>query len=111
MTLFATVLQCPLVEQMTVGDDANYRSHLFNLRQDMTADGDGDSLGCSQVHDHLSNFDHRLGIQAIGGLIQEQELRLRNQRHGDAQPLLHPQGVGARLPFLVSPQSNLGEHF
>ena len=33
------------------------------------------------------------GVEAVGGLVEEQQLRLAQQRRGDAEPLPHPQRV------------------
>lgn len=46
------------------------------------------------------------GIQAVGGFVQDHDLRLVEQRLRDPQTLLHPQGIG----FELFPDTHLHTH-
>ena len=50
-----------------------------------------------RMKSHLGDAD---GVQAVDGLVQDQQLRVVHHRQGDGQPLLHPQGV-LGVAFLV----------
>ena len=46
----------------------------------------------------LPHLGDALGVQAVDGLVQDQQVRVPHQGQGDAQALLHPQGeVAHRL--------------
>jgi hypothetical protein len=53
--------------------------------------------GRAVVGDGAHEFAHvgdALRVKAVGRLVQHKQLWIAEQRGGDAQPLLHPEGVG-----------------
>ena len=46
------------------------------------------------------------GVEAVRGLVQEQQLRIVDQRGGQLEPLLHAQGVLVRLAVALFPQAH-----
>ena len=49
------------------------------------------------------------GVEAVSRLVQDQQLRVPGQRHRDAEPLLHAQGVGALEAVLVLGEADQGK--
>ena len=56
---------------------------------------------------HGADLGHASRVQAVGGLVKEQHLRVAQQGVGDAQPLLHTHGVGAELAVGSRRESHL----
>ena len=63
----------------------------------MTGDHHGDPSRGWQTGDQLADLVDAGGVQPVGGLVQDEELGLSQQGHGQTQPLLHAQGIGPRL--------------
>ena len=55
-----------------------------------------------QLEEQLPELHNALRVQAVDGLIQEEELRVVHESQGQAQPLLHAQREGLELLFPVS---------
>ena len=108
--LLAQTVERTLIQQAAGRDDADDRRHLLDLGKDMRADDHRDAPFAAQTHDHLAHLDHGLRVQPVRRLVQQQELRLRDQRHRDAQPLLHPQRVVPRLLALMAGQTDLPQN-
>lgn len=68
--------------------------HPFQLAQEMAADEDGPALFAKAPH-QFAHLDDPRRVKAICGLVQKQQLRIRKQRHRQAEALLHPQRVTA----------------
>ena len=60
----------------------------------MTGDDDGTAL-VGQVPHKVAQLDNALRIQAILGLIEDEDLRIGQKRHGQRQTHLHARGEGA----------------
>jgi hypothetical protein len=67
---------------------------------------DRQSLLGGEVGDLLPHLGARLGIEAGGGLIEEQHLRALHEAHGDVELALHAAGVGARAASSASSSSS-----
>ncbi len=57
---------------------------------------DREALLGGEVGDLLPHVRARLGVEAGGGLVEEQHLRAVDESHGDVELALHPTGVRAR---------------
>lgn len=79
--------QCAVVEHRdAVGEPAGFL-------QTLGGEKDRDSALC-QVPDDLPNGAAAAHVQAGGGLIQEDDARVPDQRHGQIQPALQAAGLG-----------------
>ncbi len=65
-------------------------------------------MGLAQVVDQGANLDHLGGVQADGGLVQDNDLRLPQQRGGDAHPLAVAFGKVADQPPFHPLQAGAG---
>jgi hypothetical protein len=73
--------QWALVAQFPRVDDAHGISHLLDLRQDVGGDDHRHSLLPGQRHDQLPDLGDPGRVQAIGRFVQQNQLRIRQQRH------------------------------
>ena len=71
----------------------------------MAGDHDGDALAgeLDQQPAHLLDTGR---VQAVGGLVEDEQLGLAGQRQGDPEALLHAHGVGAHQAVLVLGQAH-----
>ena len=54
------------------------------------------ALALAERTDEPAHVGHPGGVEAVGGLVEDQQLGVLEQRGGDAEALLHAQRVGAR---------------
>ncbi len=69
--------RCFIGDDAPVGDDDGARAHLVNLFQDVS--GDDHQFVLAQFVDEPAHLMLLIGIQTIGGLVQDQDLRVMNQ--------------------------------
>ena len=66
---------------------------LLHLAEEVAGEQYGDPpLG--EASDELAHLVHLLWVQAVGGLIEDEQLRPAEERLGDAEALAHPVRVG-----------------
>ena len=84
-------------------------------RQQVAADQDRLALA-GEVHEHVADPADALGVEAVGGLVEDDRVRVAEQHAGQPEPLAHAERVGAqplagdrrqadRLEHLVDPRS------
>ena len=56
--------------------------------------------------DDVAEPDPLIGVQAGGGFIQDQNLRVVQKGLGNAQSALHPAGIGGAFPFQIVPKAD-----
>ena len=95
---------------MALPDDADPRRDRLDLEEQVAADEDGHVLIGRQAGDEVAHVLHALGIEAVGGLVQQQQPGLSEQGLSDAQTLLHAQAVPADLvvPAVLEPHPREG---
>ena len=62
----------------------------------MGGDHDGDAAVVGEPHDQVADLGHTGRVQAIGRLVQQEQLGAGDQGHRDAEALFHAQRVLAR---------------
>ena len=80
--------QSALVAQAPGTDDANSVGQLLDLGQGGRGDHDRYPLLAGEGHDELADLGHVDRVEPLGGLVQQQERRVRQERHGQSEPLL-----------------------
>ena len=78
--------QRSLKQYMAVVDDADLLDHLLHLAQKVARDQ-------HHVPDERAHLLNARGVQTVRRLIQNQQLRAAQQRHGNAEPLLHAERI------------------
>src|SRR5699024_1906941 len=78
-----------LLDQLPVVDDAVPCGEFGQLAQDVAGYEDCDAFFLVQLQDQVPDLLHALRVQAVGALIQEEELRVPYECDGDGQALLH----------------------
>ena len=81
-------------------DDPDVVGQQGNLGEDMAGEQDGLAPFVAQRPDEVPHLGNANGVQAVDGLVQDQQLRVVHHRQGDGQPLFHAQGV-LGVAFLV----------
>ena len=81
-------------------DDPDVVGQQGDLGEDMAGDQDGLAPLIAQRPNEVPHLGNADGVQAVDGLIQNQQLRVVHHRQGDSQPLFHTQGV-LGVAFLV----------
>ena len=81
-------------------DDPDVVGQQGDLGEDVAGDQDGLAPFVAQRPDEVPHLGNADGVQAVDGLVQDQQLRVVHHRQGDGQPLFHAQGV-LGVAFLV----------
>ena len=71
-------------------DDHELVGGVLHLAHQVAGDEDGAALG-GQPADQLADPVHAFGVEAVDRLVEQQHLRVAQQRAGDAEPLAHAQ--------------------
>ena len=90
----AEVLQAlggAVVDQHAAVDEEDRVAHLGQLGEDVRTDEDRLALARQQPHE-LLELDPRLRVQPGGGFVQQQHVRIVQQRAAQAEPLRHALG-------------------
>src|SRR3984957_965697 len=90
----AQFLQAVLEDQPPGPHHAHVRADLLDLGQQVRGHEDRGAVG-GDVPDEAAHLAGALRVQAVGGLVQDDQLAGLEQAGRDAQPLLHAQRVGA----------------
>src|SRR2546425_12401937 len=77
---------------MALSDDADAVADLLHLVQKVAAQEDGAALS-GEAWDQLAHLARAGRVEAIGRLVQDNQLGVTQKRGGDAEALLHAQGV------------------
>ena len=80
-------------DEATASEDRDPIGDLLHLREDVARDEHGPALG-AEAPQEVAHLDDPGGIEAVGGLVEDQQRGILEQRRGDAEALLHPQRVG-----------------
>ena len=81
-------------DETAASHDRDPIRHLLDLREDVAGDEHRAALG-PEAPQQTSDLDDPGRVQAVGRLIEDQQRGVLEQRGGDAEPLLHPERVGA----------------
>ncbi len=110
MATFAQEISQPALANQASGvDDADDVSQLLDLRQDVAGDEDRLALR-GQRAQGLAHGDDASRVEAVGRLVEQEQLRIGQQGRGDAQPLLHAQRVTAGLVPTPLGQAHQAQH-
>ena len=92
----------PLAHEPAVGDDPDHVRHLLDLAQVVARHEDG-LAGRGEETEGVAHGHDAGRVEAVGRLVEEEELRVAEQRRGDPQPLLHAERIGGhRVPRAVA---------
>ena len=94
--------------QFPVGDDEDLVADGLNLRENVGAEDHG--VGLAQLSDEVPDLDDLQGVQAHGGLIQNDDLGAAQQGLGDAHPLAVALGQGGDAAVLHVLEPGLGDN-
>ena len=103
------VFQAPGSHQFAAIDNHHAVANLFHFRKDVRAQEDGLAFGL-QARQDLQHLAAAGRIEAAGGLVEDHELRVAQQRLRDADALHHAARVLADPQVLVARQLDLLEH-
>ena len=94
-------------EDFAAGDDGHAGAELANVVDDVGGEDDGDvgADGAEEVEEAVALG----GVEAGGGLVDDDELGVGEQGLGDAEALLHAAGVGAEGLLAGGPEVGLVE--
>ena len=96
----AQLVDRPFGHEPALLNHPDARAHLLDLAQQV-ARHQHRPLALAEVDDELAHVDHALRIEAVGWFVEDQDVRLFDQRRRDPQPLLHAQRIG-REPVLLA---------
>ena len=100
----------PFGAHRAVGDDADSRAQALDLAEEVGADEDRDAFGEGEGAQQLSDLGHAPRVEAVGGLVQHQELRATQECPGDTEALTHAERIGARPILAALAQADDLEH-
>ena len=92
LLLAAEVLDVVLGNHPAGVDDPDPVADLLHLAEQVPGQQHGPAVG-AEFADQPAHVAHPGGVEAIGRLVQDHQLRVLQERGRDAEPLLHPQGV------------------
>ena len=119
---FDEVVDAAAYHQSSFLDDGHLVAQVVELAQDVGGDDDADAAGCDLAQD-VAELTAGEGIEAVGGLVEQEQLGLVDQGPGDrigprksirndaSQPLAYDQ---PQLDYLQSPpaaMARLGHAF
>ena len=90
--------------------DAHLIHHLLDLAQQVAGDQHGGSGGLGHGSNQAAHFLNACRVQTIRRFVQDQQFGAAQQRHGNAQPLLHAKGILPHLPVSVFGQVHDLQH-
>ncbi|ELS56589.1 putative Nodulation ABC transporter NodI [Streptomyces viridochromogenes Tue57] len=82
------VLDAHVGEQLTASDDDQVIGGEGHLAHEVGGDEHGPSLGRQRLH-QVPHPEDALGVEAVDRLVEQQHLRVAEQRGGDAEALAH----------------------
>ncbi len=84
-----------LEEQAAAVDDAEVGGDLLDLGEEMARHENGDALLAGQPAQQRAEVLDACRVEAVGGLVEDEEPRLAEERQRQRQPLAHAERVGA----------------
>ena len=90
-------------DQSPVVDDHHVVDGLSDLGEHVAGEQDGATL-VRQTAQEVTQPPDALGVQAVGGFVEHEDPWVVDQRRGQPEPLLHPQGEAAHAPVRRSGQ-------
>ena len=103
-------LQSVLKHQFPLPDDGHMVGHLVDLAQKVAGHHHRHAEPARQFTDQLPHLLDACRVQAIGGLVQNQQFGIAQQSCRQAQPLLHTQGVVGHLLAALAIQPDDLQH-
>ena len=91
------LLERPLRAQLAVREDDDVVDRLRDLGEQMARHEDRPALR-GLVAEQLAEPADALRVEAVGRLVEDQHLRVAEQRGGDRQPLAHAHRVALHAP-------------
>ena len=88
-------LRRALVEQPSVAQDAHLVGHPLHVVQDVT--GEDHRPAAPHARHQRQQFGTAGGVERGGGLVQDEQFRVADQRAGEPEPLGHAPGESAHL--------------
>ena len=76
-------------------DDDAAVAHLLHFTEQVGVQHDGDAVFFAQEEDALAKLENALGIEAVGGLVEQQNARPGHERLCEGETLAHAVAVGA----------------
>ena len=86
-------------------DNADACGQARHFTEDVARHEDGDALLLRQLDEQVADFDDPGRVQAVGGLVQHEQLGVVQQRLGQPQALLVAQRQRAGAPVGISAQT------
>ena len=80
-------LRVELLEQPAAVQDADARGQARDLAQDVARHEDGHAAVARQLAQQLADLDHARRVEPVGRLVEDEQLRLVQQRPRQPQPL------------------------
>ena len=97
--LAAQLVERALVDEAAARHDDHAVHRLLHLGEDVAGDQHGAPLVAGEVAQEPAQPHDPLGVEAVGGLVEDEDARIAEQRGGQRQPLAHAQGEPLhRLP-------------
>ena len=75
-------------DELAAADDEQVVGRVFHLRHQVAGDEDRTPLGGERLHQVPDPHD-ALGVEPVDWLVEHEDLRIAEQRAGDAEPLAH----------------------
>ena len=101
--------QVVLQHQVAAVEHPDPRAQLLDLGQQMAGQEDRRPAAV-QVQQQVAHLGDALRVEAVGRLVEDEQLRTAQQRTGQAEPLLHAERVGLDRPAADAGQPHLLEH-
>ena len=73
-------------------DDAHVGDHLLHFGEEVGGDEDGHPLLAVELLDQLPELDDAGGVEAVGGLVEHEQLGPGQEGQGNREALLHAEG-------------------
>ena len=83
-----------LLDQPALPDDDEVVGHQRHLAELVAADQHGAALP-GEVREHVADPADAFGVEAVGGLVEDDRVRVAEQHTGEPEPLAHAQRVAA----------------
>ncbi len=97
-----------LADELAVAQDRHAVGDLEDLLEEVRDEHDRDAVGAERAHD-LEQLGDLVGVQAGGGLVEDQELGVDVDGAGDRDELLDRDGVRAELRLGVDVEAQAGQ--
>ena len=102
------VLDAPRGQQPALPQDAHRVADLLDLGEDVRAQQDR-GPGLAELADEVADLADPGRVEAVGGLVEDEQVGLLHQGRRDRQALLHPQRVGVDVLAGAVGQAHLGQ--